>query len=84
MSSLPESKPEDAANIQYTSGTTGLPKACTLSHLNIVNNAYEIGVNTHYTDKDSICIPVPLYHCFGMIMGTLAAITRGATSTLVC
>lgn len=81
---FPNSKPEDPANIQFTSGTTGLPKACILSHINIINNAYEIGVNTHYTDKDSICLPVPLYHCFGMVMGTLTGMVRGATSVLVC
>ncbi len=69
---------DDPINIQYTSGTTGFPKGATLSHHNILNNAYFVGQALHYTHEDRICIPVPFYHCFGMVMGNLAAITHGA------
>ncbi|MCZ4552445.1 AMP-binding protein [Gordonia rubripertincta] len=70
--------PEDPINIQYTSGTTGNPKGATLSHRNILNNGYLVGELCNYTDDDRICIPVPFYHCFGMVMGNLAATTHGA------
>ena len=69
---------DDAINIQYTSGTTGFPKGATLSHHNILNNGYFVGQLCRYTEADRICVPVPLYHCFGMVMGNLAAITHGA------
>ncbi len=69
---------DDAINIQYTSGTTGFPKGATLSHHNILNNGYFVGNLQNLTHEDSVCIPVPLYHCFGMVMGNLACITRGA------
>ncbi len=68
----------DAVNIQFTSGTTGAPKGATLSHLNILNNAYFTGEGLKLCEADRLCIPVPLYHCFGMVMGNLAAITHGA------
>ncbi|MDX6326383.1 MAG: fatty-acyl-CoA synthase [Nocardioidaceae bacterium] len=71
-------RPEDPINIQYTSGTTGFPKGATLSHRNILNNGYFVGQGCRYTDADRICIPVPFYHCFGMVMGNLAALTHGA------
>jgi fatty-acyl-CoA synthase len=71
-------QPDDAINIQFTSGTTGLPKGATLSHYNILNNGYFVGRGLSLTERDRICIPVPLYHCFGMVMGNLAAITHGA------
>ena len=71
-------RPDDAINIQYTSGTTGFPKGATLSHRNILNNGYFVGVGCSYTEADRICIPVPFYHCFGMVMGNLAATSHGA------
>jgi fatty-acyl-CoA synthase len=71
-------KPDDPINIQYTSGTTGFPKGATLSHRNILNNGYFVGEVCRYTEQDRICIPVPFYHCFGMVMGNLAATTHGA------
>src|SRR5262245_9623179 len=70
---------DDAINIQYTSGTTGAPKGATLTHHNILNNGYFVGMGCGYTASDVICVPVPLYHCFGMVMGTLAALTHGAS-----
>ncbi|MFC1403893.1 MULTISPECIES: AMP-binding protein [Streptacidiphilus] len=70
--------PEDPINIQYTSGTTGFPKGATLSHRNILNNGYFVGELCHYTEQDRICVPVPFYHCFGMVMGNLAATTHGS------
>ncbi len=66
-------------NIQYTSGTTGFPKGATLSHHNILNNGFFIGEGCGYTSADRVCIPVPFYHCFGMVLGNLACITHGAT-----
>ncbi|MFD7877564.1 AMP-binding protein [Streptomyces sp. NPDC059766] len=69
---------DDPVNIQYTSGTTGFPKGATLSHHNILNNGYWVGHTVGYTAQDRICIPVPLYHCFGMVMGNLAATSHGA------
>jgi fatty-acyl-CoA synthase len=68
-----------AINIQFTSGTTGLPKGATLSHRNIVNNAYFVGLSMGLGAGDRLCIPVPLYHCFGMVMGNLACVVHGAT-----
>ena len=65
-------------NIQYTSGTTGFPKGATLSHHNILNNGYFVGAGCAYTEQDIVCVPVPLYHCFGMVMGNLAATSHGA------
>jgi fatty-acyl-CoA synthase len=70
--------PDDAINIQYTSGTTGFPKGATLSHNNILNNGYFIGETLRYSDADRVCIPVPFYHCFGMVLANLACTTHGA------
>jgi fatty-acyl-CoA synthase len=69
---------DDPINIQYTSGTTGFPKGATLTHHNILNNGYFVGELCNYTEADRICIPVPFYHCFGMVMGNLAATSHGA------
>jgi fatty-acyl-CoA synthase len=69
---------DDAINIQYTSGTTGFPKGATLSHHNILNNGFFIGEFLRYTERDRVCIPVPLYHCFGMVLGNMAITTHGA------
>ncbi|MFE5209263.1 AMP-binding protein [Streptomyces sp. NPDC056600] len=69
---------DDPVNIQYTSGTTGFPKGATLSHHNILNNGYWVGRTVGYDEQDRICIPVPFYHCFGMVMGNLAATSHGA------
>jgi fatty-acyl-CoA synthase len=68
----------DPINIQYTSGTTGYPKGATLSHRNILNNGFLVGELLRYTEADRICIPVPFYHCFGMVLGNLAAASHGA------
>jgi fatty-acyl-CoA synthase len=70
--------PDDPINIQYTSGTTGFPKGATLSHHNILNNGFFIGEGCCYTEADRVCIPVPFYHCFGMVLGNLAVTTHGA------
>ena len=72
-------KATDAINIQFTSGTTGFPKGATLTHRNILNNGFFIGRAMQLTPDDRMCIPVPLYHCFGMVLGNLACITHGAT-----
>jgi fatty-acyl-CoA synthase len=69
---------DDPINIQYTSGTTGFPKGATLSHHNILNNGFFIGEGCRYTEDDRVCIPVPFYHCFGMVLGNLACTTHGA------
>ncbi len=72
--------PDDVFNIQFTSGTTGTPKGAALTHFNIVNNGYFVGEGMRLTGVDRVCIPVPLYHCFGMVLGVLAAMTHGAAS----
>src|SRR5262245_40337029 len=69
---------DDPINIQYTSGTTGFPKGATLTHHNILNNGYFTAEQMHYTERDRVCIPVPFYHCFGMVLGNLACTSRGA------
>jgi len=73
---------DDPINIQYTSGTTGFPKGATLSHHNIVNNALLVARSMRFTHRDRLCVPVPFYHCFGMVLGTLACVVSGATIVL--
>ncbi|WP_371645861.1 AMP-binding protein [Streptomyces sp. NBC_00597] len=77
-----ELSPDDPVNIQYTSGTTGFPKGATLSHHNILNNGFFVGELCHYTEEDRVCIPVPFYHCFGMVMGNLACTSHGAAMVI--
>ncbi len=74
---------DDVINMQYTSGTTGFPKGVMLTHMNIVNNAQIIGDFMKLTQEDRVCIPVPFFHCFGCVLGTLAAVTHGSTMVLV-
>ena len=69
---------DDPINIQFTSGTTGVPKGATLTHHNIVNNGFFIGEAMRLTPEDRLCIPVPYYHCFGMVLGNLACVTHGS------
>ena len=73
-------RPDDPINIQFTSGTTGTPKGATLSHCNILNNGFLAGEGMGFSDADRLCIPVPLYHCFGMVLGNLACMAHGATA----
>jgi len=73
---------DEPINIQFTSGTTGLPKGATLTHHNILNNGYFLGEAMRYTAEDKVCIPVPLYHCFGMVIGNLACMTHGSAMVL--
>ncbi|MEA2512626.1 MAG: fatty-acyl-CoA synthase [Thermomicrobiales bacterium] len=73
---------DDPINIQYTSGTTGFPKGATLSHHSILNNGFFIGERMRFTEQDRLCIPVPFYHCFGMVLGNLACVTHGATMVI--
>jgi len=73
---------DEAINLQYTSGTTGFPKGATLSHHSIVNNAFFIGEAMRFTEHDRLCIPVPFYHCFGMVLGNLACVTHGAAMVI--
>ena len=73
---------DDAINIQFTSGTTGLPKGATLTHLNVLNNGAMVGTRLRYGPGDRVCVPVPFYHCFGMVLGNLACLAHGATVVL--
>src|SRR6478735_2427583 len=75
-------EPSDPINIQYTSGTTGYPKGATLSHRNILNNGFFVTETINFTHEDRLCIPVPFYHCFGMVMGNLGCTTHGATMVI--
>ena len=73
----------DVVNMQYTSGTTGFPKGVMLTHHNIGNNGFWIGENQNFTEKDRVCLPVPLFHCFGCVLGVLAAVTHGTTMVIL-
>ncbi|MDR0443596.1 MAG: AMP-binding protein [Treponema sp.] len=73
----------DVVNMQYTSGTTGFPKGVMLTHRNILNNGFGIGENMNFTEKDIVCLPVPLFHCFGLVLGMMAILTHGATAALL-
>ena len=73
---------DDPVNIQYTSGTTGYPKGVVLTHHSVMNNGYTIGAGMGFTEKDRLCIPVPFYHCFGMVLSNLAAVTHGTTMVI--
>ena len=75
-------KPDDVINIQYTSGTTGFPKGVMLTHLNVVNNGKLVGDTMNLTEKDRLCIPVPFFHCFGCVLGTMAAVTHSTTMVI--
>ena len=79
---IAELAPHDAINIQYTSGTTGVPKGATLTHHNILNNGFFVGEALRLTPADRVCIPVPFYHCFGMVLGNLACVTHGAAMVI--
>ena len=78
-----EVKPYDVVNMQYTSGTTGFPKGVMLTHVNIVNNGYWIGRHQNFSPKDRICLPVPLFHCFGCVLGVMAFVNHGATMVII-
>ena len=79
---MAELDPHDAINLQYTSGTTGFPKGATLTHHNILNNGHSIGRLLNYTERDRVVIPVPFYHCFGMVIGNLNALSFGAATII--
>ena len=74
--------PDDPINIQFTSGTTGAPKGATLTHHNVLNNGALVGARLRYVAGDRVCVPVPFYHCFGMVLGNLACLAHGATVVL--
>ncbi|MDH3392386.1 MAG: AMP-binding protein [Desulfobulbaceae bacterium] len=76
--------PDDPINIQYTSGTTGFPKAVLLSHRNILNNAYFAALAMHFSEQDRLCVPVPFYHCFGMVLANLLCLSMGAAIVIAC
>lgn len=82
LARMAELDPHDPVNLQYTSGTTGFPKGATLTHHNILNNGFSIGELLGYTEHDRVVIPVPFYHCFGMVIGNLAALSHGAATIL--
>ncbi|MDR1775876.1 MAG: AMP-binding protein [Actinomycetes bacterium] len=83
MEALADTHPDDVINMQYTSGTTGFPKGVQLSHRNILNDGYFIGERQHFTGADRVCLPVPLFHCFGCVLGMMAILTHGATHVML-
>ncbi|MDR2629911.1 MAG: AMP-binding protein, partial [Spirochaetaceae bacterium] len=78
-----QNETNEVVNMQYTSGTTGFPKGVMLTHRNILNNGFGIGENQRFTEKDIVCLPVPLFHCFGLVLGMMAVITHGATAAML-
>jgi fatty-acyl-CoA synthase len=78
-----QNETNEVVNMQYTSGTTGFPKGVMLTHRNILNNGFGIGENQRFTEKDIVCLPVPLFHCFGLVLGMMAIITHGATAAML-
>ena len=74
--------PDDPINIQYTSGTTGFPKGVTLTHRNVLNNGFHIGELLGYTEEDTVVIPVPFFHCFGMVIGVIATVSHGSLAVI--
>jgi fatty-acyl-CoA synthase len=78
-----ELAPDDVVNMQYTSGTTGFPKGVMLTHVNIGNNGYWVARNQRFGHTDRLCVPVPLFHCFGCVMGVLGAVSHGATLVIL-
>src|SRR5690606_34129031 len=73
----------DVVNMQYTSGTTGFPKGVMLTHRNILNNGFAIGECQRFTEEDVLCLPVPLFHCFGLVLGMMAVVTHGAAAAIL-
>ena len=79
----PPPRCDDVINMQYTSGTTGFPKGVMLTHRNILNNGFSIGERQSFTGADRVCLPVPLFHCFGCVLGVMASVTHGATMVML-